>query len=189
MGSSGNDSVTAPGKQFLELLRDMERRCQQNVAGLPQTHETPKVWKGVLFRAAGRLILAPLDQVREVLNPPDDITAIPGTKPWVVGVANNRGTLLPIYDLQGFLTGTPSIARAHNRVLAVYQDELPFGLLVGDVIGIRNFEAAARVEETPMLKDAFGPFIVAGFELGGDLFPVFSLERLALDVRFNQAPA
>lgn len=188
MASVGNESVEAPGTQFLELLRDIEQSCRQNAPGLPQTHEAPRVWKGVLFRVAGRLMLAPLDQVREVLDPPADLTAIPGTKPWVVGVANNRGTLLPIYDLQGFLTGSASVAHAQNRVLAVRQDDLPFGLLVGDVIGIRNFEASARVEETPMLNDAFGPFIVAGFELGGDLLPVFSLERLALDVRFNQAP-
>ena len=173
----------------MALLRDIEQRCRRNAPGLPQTDAAPQVWKGVLFRVAGRLILSPLDHVREVLDPPTDITAIPGTKPWVVGVANNRGTLLPIYDLQGFLTGSPSVAHAQSRVLAVRQDELPFGLLVGDVIGIRNFEASARVDEAPMLDDAFCPYIVAGFELKGDLFPVFSLERLALDVRFNQASA
>ena len=189
MVSVGNESVEKPGIQDLALLRDIEQRCQRHAPGLPQTEEVAQVWKGVLFRVAGRLILAPLDQVGQVLNPPADITAIPGTKPWVVGVANNRGTLLPIYDLQGFLTGLPSVAQARNRVLAVRQDELPFGLLVGDVIGIRNFEASARMKKTPILNEAFGPFIVAGFESGGDLFPVFSLERLALDVRFNQTPA
>ncbi len=189
MASADNEAVELPGSGFLALLRDIEQRCQLNAPGLPQTEEAPKVWKGVLFRVAGRLTLAPLDQVREVLNRPANVTAIPGTKPWVIGVANNRGTLLPIYDLQGFLTGSPSLSHAQNRVLVVRQEELPFGLLVGNVIGIRNLEASARVEETPMLNDALGPFVVAGFELEGNLHPVFSLERLARDQRFNQAPA
>lgn len=189
MDSPERDPAVQPGERYLAALREIDQRCRQSSPGLPQVEEAPQVWKGVLFRVAGRLTLAPLDQVREVLDPPTDVTAIPGTMRWVVGVANNRGTLLPIYDLQGFLTGTPGVARARSRVLVVRQEELPFGLLVGDVIGIRNFEATARVEEAPMPDDALGPFVIAGFKLGEEMYPVFSLERLALDVRFNQAAA
>ena len=57
------------------------------------------------------MLLTRMGEVSEILDPPD-YTRVPGVKDWVVGIANVRGSLLPLMDLKGFVTfhgglGTP----------------------------------------------------------------------------------
>jgi twitching motility protein PilI len=175
--------------QLLDALRDLEERCRENAAGLPQREATPDIWAGVLFRMGERSLLAPLEEIGEVLEVPGEITPIPGTRSWVFGIANNRGTLLPIFDLRAFLLGSPTSRGSRNRVLVVRREKFPVGLLVGDVTGIRHFEEKSRAEKTPELPEALTPFIVGGFELGTNTYPVLSVRRLTRDAKFNQVAA
>lgn len=52
-------------------------------------------------------MIAPLEEVKEILNYPDGVTRVPGTQAWLLGMANIRGNLLPLIDLQQFLGGVP----------------------------------------------------------------------------------
>ena len=50
------------------------------------------------------LLLAKMDDVSEILPPPETIR-VPGVTHWVNGLANIRGSLMPILDMNGFLYG------------------------------------------------------------------------------------
>jgi twitching motility protein PilI len=187
--SGGQAASGASGEQLLEALRDLEARCRQNAAGLPQQEVAPDIWAGVLFRIGEHSLLVPLEEIGEVLEVPRDVTPVPATKDWVFGIANNRGTLLPIFDLRGFLFGSPTSRSARNRVLLIRRDEVPAGLLVAEVTGIRHFEARSQAAQVPVPTEALKPFVVGGFELGESPCPVLSLRRLTLDGGFNLAAA
>ncbi len=58
-----------------------------------------------MFYVGDDRLIAPLNDIKEILNFPSAITKVPGTKPWMLGIANIRGTLLPVIDLQLFLIG------------------------------------------------------------------------------------
>ena len=90
---------------IIRLLQDMESRSRRFSRGLPQQIEIKVVWEGVLFSVAGLQAIAPMSEVKEILNFPPAVTKVPGAKPWMLGIANVRGTLLPIVDLQYFLGG------------------------------------------------------------------------------------
>jgi twitching motility protein PilI len=60
-------------------------------------------------------------------------------KPWVKGVANLRGRLLPIMDLCGFFGHELSPLRKQRRVLVVEHGDMFAGLLVDEVFGLQHF--------------------------------------------------
>ena len=129
-----------------------------------------------------------MEDIAELLEVPHDITRVPAAKPWVCGVANNRGTLLPIFDLQAFLFGFPTTRNSRNRVLVVRQQQ-PFGLLVGDVVGIRHFETSAYAPDASALNTGLADLLSGSFTVGQERYPVLTLQRLGLDNRFNLASA
>jgi len=170
-------------------LTDLDRRCREHAVGLPREEKAPVVWAGILFRVGQQALLAELEEIAEVLEFPRDTTPVPAAKTWVCGVANNRGTLLPIFDLSGLLFEVPTVRGPKNRVLVAREVEVPFGLLVADVTGIRRFEADAADDDALEVVQGIGPFVVGSFRIGGERCPVFSLRRVAQDERLGSAAA
>ena len=173
------------GEQLFDALCLLEARCRDNAAGLPQREALPDIWAGVLFRIGELAVLIPLEEVGEILEVPREVTQVPGTKGWVFGVANNRGTLLPMFDLRSFLFDSATSRSARNRVLVVQRDEFPVGLLVGDVTGIRHFDVKTQTEQVPELPELLAPFALGSFKTGTTSYPVISVRRLTLDARFS----
>jgi len=172
----------APGSARLYgLLAGLDARYRALGARLPDAAPPVPVWAGVLFRVRERHFLVPLEQIAEVLELPAEMTPIAGSKPWVLGVANNRGTLLPIFDLAALTMGGVPARRESERVLVVRQDELPCGLVVSEAIGIRHFETTRRIAEPPAGLGVLKPFAESAFPLAGDTVPVLALNRLIAD--------
>ena len=164
--------------QLVALLHKLELRSRKEAKGLPRQPEPGQYWEGFIFHVAGFPLLASMDEVAEILNQVPPIARVPGAKPWVRGVANLRGQLLPIVDLQQLLGERALVLGRHSRILVVNQnDDNSTGLLVARVSGRRRlpadgFSGLAGVEG--MIK----PFVEGGFVIDGTEWPVFSLKRL-----------
>jgi len=87
----------------LAELNTIAARCVANASPLPQQIDTRPVWEGVVFVLGEERFIASVSEIRELLTLPESITRVPGTRPWMMGVANIRGDLLPIVDLQRYL--------------------------------------------------------------------------------------
>jgi twitching motility protein PilI len=185
----GPEARSGGGGRLLGQLRDIEARCRAKAAGLPQQTVAERAWEGVLFAVAGRQLVAPLGEVKEILNHPSAITAVPGTRPWVVGVANIRGNLLPIVDLQSFLLARQTVPGRRSRVLVVEHLGVYSGLLVDAMVGIRHFYPSQRSARPAALPEALGRYIGMVYEHEDGLWPVFSMRRLAEDPEFQFAAA
>lgn len=160
------------------MIADLDGHFRNLGTRLPEDRPFVPTWAGVLFRLRDHLLLAPLDQVLEVLELPTAITPIPGTRSCVMGVANNRGTLLPIFDLAVLVDPGTVSQHQNDRVLVVRQAAIPCGLLVSEAIGIRHLETASRLEEAPAGLGVLAPFVDLVFPVGGKSVPVLALERL-----------
>jgi len=171
--------------EILRLLADIERRSRQFSDGIPK-EEVVLLWEGVLFTAAGLKMIAPLDEVKEILNYPPTVTKVPGATKWMLGVANIRGNLLPIIDLQVYLGGQAVNIGRRARVLVVNHEGLYAGLLVADVQGMRHFsEDQLTGMEIP--PEQVTPYIAKAYEYEGAIRPVFSMNRLAENSEFRVA--
>ncbi|MHC8347339.1 chemotaxis protein CheW [Pseudomonas sp. RT6P73] len=150
------ESLTA-----FELLLQIDQRCRLLAADLPSQPTRQDRWSGIGFRLGEHWYVAPMGEVSEVLHEPR-FTQLPGVKPWVKGVANLRGRLLPIMDLCGFFGHEQSTLRKQRRVLVVEHGEVFAGLMVDEVFGLQHF---ARDSLEPVsMTDVHGP--IAAFVQG-----------------------
>ena len=60
-------------------------------------------------------------------------------QPWVRGIANIRGNLLPVIDLSGCLTGGVTRITGKTRVLVIDYNGFYSGLIVDEVLGMKHF--------------------------------------------------
>jgi twitching motility protein PilI len=172
----------------IEILQDIEARSLARTTDIDDQEGFATLWAGLAFKVAGIRVLAPMDEVSEILILPGRLTRVPGAKVWVKGIANIRGNLLPIVDLQAFLGGKPIVTNRRSRVLVINRDDVTTGLLVGDVQGMRHFSeeqsiASARIE------GAIGSFVKAAYKNDDGIWPVLSMDSLVNDERFRMAAA
>lgn len=173
----------AKKKHPFKLLQELEAQSIKSAKGLPQEIEQKAMWDGVGFRIGDIYMTAPLDQVNEILYYPN-MTLVPGTMPWVKGLANIRGSLLPVMDLQRYL-GQPAIhLRQHSRIMVINQGELTTGLLVDEILGLKHFEPEERVSRIKKLDPAVKAYIRGAFRQGDVTWHLFDMSALASDPGF-----
>jgi twitching motility protein PilI len=171
-----------------EILADYERRSLAHVAGLPEQLDAPGLWRGVGFRIGGKRLAAGFDEVVEILPMPQ-VTPVPGAQPWMLGLANIRGNLLPIVDLKQFLEGDRTVLHEGQRVLIVRQPGGDVAVTIDELFGQRSFHEEQKLAASDLAQGRYEHFIEAVYRLGEDLWGVFSLQKLARTPEFRQAAA
>jgi len=167
-----------------ELLLDVEKRCQLNAASLPSAVDNEEKWVGVGFRVGDDKLIAAMSEVAEILDLPE-VTKVPGVKSWVVGVANVRGSLLPIMDLKGYLLGEDIQNRKMGRVIVIDYKGFNTGLVVDEVYGMRHFLIRDQIEDEPNVHENISQYVENIFKSEGESWPIFSFENIVKDERFS----
>jgi twitching motility protein PilI len=173
-----------------DLLADYERRSLEHVVGLPEQLDAPGLWRGVGYRVGAHRLASGFDEVREILPLPQ-ITAVPGAQPWMLGVANVRGNLLPIVDLKQFLEGERTVVHESQRVLLVRQPGGDVAVLIDELYGQRSFNEPQKMDldsaDQSLLQGRYAHFIDRAYRIDQQQWGVFSLDRLARTPEFRQA--
>jgi purine-binding chemotaxis protein CheW len=87
------------------------------------------------FRLGGEEYAVMVDDVREVLKL-RDLTSIPNTPEYILGVMSLRGTMLTVIDLGRRLGLAPGVRDERARIVVVGTDEEDVGLMVDRVTGV-----------------------------------------------------
>ena len=169
----------------LALLKAIESRCCGVSSGLPHKQETGSEWSGIAFRVANTRLVVPLGEVLEILEFPE-LTLVPMTRPWVRGMANIRGSLLPVIDLNGYLSGAETKSTNRTRVLVIDYNDVFTGLVVDEVLGIKHFMNDEFVSNEAIVDEVLGPYTQTGFQSGEQYWGLFSLHALAEMPQFLQ---
>lgn len=169
----------------LALLRDMAARGRLHARELPRKVEVKETWTGIGFRLGEADLVAPLSEVREMMPYPA-LTSVPGAKPWVKGIANVRGNLLPIMNLPGYVNQSGAALTRRARVLVIREGDIYAGLIVDSVYGLQHFFEEERCAEEPVVDEAIHPYLQGAFLQAGRHWGVFSLQRLAHSPQFLQ---
>ncbi len=178
--------MSAASTAYLKLA-DYFIRCRDNAANLPEEQEVTPYWSGVGFSLNGHRLVAPLTEVAEILSPPA-CARVPGAQDWVRGVANVRGRLMTVTDLNRFLERASEVSEGRRRLLVLDRDELYTGVMVDDVLGMQHFPVENRVTAPPRPEESpMAAYLDGGYRRDGEYWSVFSLARLARDPRFMRA--
>jgi len=172
-------------KKALEVLRDIEIRCLQNARGLPLQAEVKRPLLALAFRIGDTQLVAPLGDVKEILTYPV-ISRVPKSKEWVKGIANIRGNLLPVMDLQGCLGRGRVPVNKDCRVLVLNSDDLSAGLMVDEVYGLRYFREEQETNELPVIDESVKKYLKGSFREDNGLLGIFSMKEFSGSPEFMQ---
>jgi twitching motility protein PilI len=174
--------------RLFKSLRCMERRAKEREEAIPVAVVKQEDWRGMAFTLGGVRVLSVMDEIRELLPYPDKVATVPGSKDWMLGLANLRGVLLPIVDLQHFIGAAPVILSDQARLLVIRNQGMSTGLLVGSVQGMRHFSVDKRIPGA-IFEGALGKYVYDVFGLEDGVWPVFSMAALVNDKRFMDVTA
>jgi twitching motility protein PilI len=183
----GDLSLRSLRDRPFELLKELEKRSRTQTAAAAPDAAAGQEWVGVACRMGGETFLIAREETREVLGYPAVITRIPGAKSWVKGLANVRGSLLPMLDLRQFLGSGATNPGRNTRVVVVNHREIPAGLIVDEVLGFRRFAEAEFNAEAPPTVIRCDVYLAGAFRRGGEVWPVMSLKTLVESQSFLQA--
>jgi twitching motility protein PilI len=187
-GSEAPESAARAPLDPFAVLQDYELRSLAHVVGLPEQLDAPGLWRGVGYRVGQRRLASGFDEVVEILAMPP-VTAVPGAQPWMLGVANIRGNLLPTVDLKQFLEGERTVLHESQRVLVVRQPGGNVAVTIDELFGQRSFVEEQKIEAAPLADGRYANFVERAYRLGEHEWGVFSLDRLARTPEFRQAAA
>jgi len=171
------------GRPF-ELLLGLEEAVLGRGSGGRRAGED--LWVGVAFRLGPYRLICSRAEIREVITW-HAVTRIPRARPWLMGLANVRGQLLPVTDLR-LWSGLDEMQRSRSsRVIVVNHPEIPAGLLVDQVVGFRRFTPQEAGGGAGDLPEALKPFLLGVYERDGESWSVVGLRDLVESEAFLQA--
>lgn len=136
------------------VLARYERLALAHASSAGNELDAPGLWRGIGYRVGGRMLASEIGEINELLALPP-LASVPGALPWLLGVANVRGNLMPVIDFGRFLFDERTPLSDRARLLVVHQQGGSVALLVDEVFGQRTVDAqqwqAAVAEEDPRL--------------------------------------
>ncbi len=88
--------------------------------------------------------------VREVYQV-KDVTFLPGVPPFVVGIVNVRGQILPVMDLKKFFDLPNKGLADLNRLIVLSSEQMEVGVLVDAIAGVRSMPVRELLPSPPTL--------------------------------------
>ncbi len=166
--------ITSP----FEILKSLDSRCRRNSSGLPVAKAVVDDWIGIGFAINEIPLIAKMDEVSEILPPPETIR-VPGVTHWVKGLANIRGSLMPVLDMNSFLYGQPTQIKKESRILIINKLGVVAALLVDEVFGLRRFKPDEHQQAIMQDAGSMGEYLAGTFVDQVRRWNVFSVEKLA----------
>jgi len=140
----------------LILLYDIELQCK-SILGKQKIDNTlnKDLWSGLGFLVEQYQLLIQSDYISEIVDSHfwQNISQVPGAKPWLIGLINLRGQPLPVIDLQAFLYHKPTIEADSNRLVVIKYKRIYSGLIVNKVFGLKQFEKPLRIHRDNIEKE------------------------------------
>jgi purine-binding chemotaxis protein CheW len=135
--------------------------------------------KVCLIALGGELFAVDLRHVREVFEL-ESVTPVPGMPASLVGVANLRGTIIPLADLRMSLRTSPSTAARY--VIVVRHEAHQIGLLIDDVPEIRTISPDDVLDSSATGVNENRPFLSGLVRVENHVSGILELSTLIASV-------
>ncbi len=169
----------------MELLQELEDLYAESALSLPSRGDHVMYWTGTHVGIAGVSLLIGAGELNEIIETPK-VTPIPGTKPWVLGLAAHRGGLLPIFSGDAFFRGQPYTGRVRDYCMVIRRQGLYFGMTLSAVHRHMKFPIEKRDMSHPIDAD-FVRFCLGGFHSDDTFYAVLDIDKLATDSDLGSA--
>lgn len=154
LGAALDETWELSPERAQELLRTRAKALAAPVAG----DEMGKPMEIVEFRLAGELYALESSCVAGVF-PLAELTRLPGTPAFVLGVVNVRGEIVSVVDLRRFFDRPATGITDLNKVILLQGRDMVFGILADWVEGVRVIDARRLQPGLPTLGDRRGDYL------------------------------
>ena len=123
-----------------EQLNDLSRMIGVDPVG----ERVPQL---IIFLIGDIECAVPADAVRGGVERITEVTAVPNTAPWVLGVVQVWGAIVSVVDLRAFLGQQPQPLNARSRLLVVTLKDMTIGFVVDAVTEMRPVGSASAMDD------------------------------------------
>ncbi|MEP5569836.1 MAG: chemotaxis protein CheW, partial [Halioglobus sp.] len=102
----------------IQSLDALEQRFRADAVEAPVQNLERMEWVGTCLSIAGVPMLIGEGELEEIIETPN-VMAIPGTKPWVLGVGSHMGGLIPIISGDVFFRKRPYSGRLRDYCMVL----------------------------------------------------------------------
>ena len=155
--SAGNLFSHAAIKEALKTVEDpdKEKKRRDNDDDDESNDDDEQV---VVFRLDKEEFGVPIESVQEIVRVPEVLTHVPKAPPFVEGVINLRGAVLPVIDLRRRL-GLPTVERSDRQRIMVFLIEgMRTGFIVDSVAEVLKIHKSS-IEAAPRLSSEQGKLL------------------------------
>lgn len=156
----------------------MENTVKQQAKKIDVPESKKEGALGLIFLSGSSVLMCPLNEITAIISVPK-FACVPKVKPWMLGISNFRGEVLPITDLAGMLTSQLSVINKDSRIFVIANQDEYSGLLVNRVLGLQHVSETYRVEMLPRgLMGEYLPFVTGGIMTEQFQLPIVSCRAI-----------
>lgn len=160
-----------------DTRRVLEERARA-LAVEPAWTEAAEEWIEVVeFILAHERYAFASEYVREVC-PLDDLTQLPCTPAFVLGIINLRGEILPVIDMKKFFDLPEKGLTNLNKVIVLESADMVFGILADLISGVRRIPCSGIQPSLPTLTGIRVDYLIG---VTADRVVVLDAEKLLTD--------
>lgn len=164
-------SSTLDAGQILRARAQALARPQESAAASGATLELLE------FRLAQECYALETRCVHEVY-PLKDLTPLPCTPPFVLGVVNVRGRITPVIDIKKFFDLPDKGLTDLHRIILVHGNDLELGLLADAIVGVRTIAVDSLQPSLPTLTGIRSEYLKG---VTAERLVVLDLDRILAD--------
>lgn len=170
--ASSDSSVKAVDRK---ILRDRARKLSQS----PELQVASTSFEVLEFRLAQESYALETSYVSEVY-PLKDLTPLPGTPSFMLGVVNVRGRITPVIDIKRFFELPDKGLTDLHRIILVKGNDLELGLLADSIVGVHSIAVDSLQASLPTLTGIRSDYLKG---VTAERLVVLDLNRILTDPR------
>jgi purine-binding chemotaxis protein CheW len=133
------------------------------------------------FKLSHERYAAQVNYIREVF-PLKDVTPIPCTPSFVLGIMNVRGQVVSVLDIRGFFDLPAQASTELSKVLIVGKDDIECGIMTDEIIGEKRIPLELIHKDGNLLHGAWEDCVMG---VTPDRLIVIGMEKLLSDQRLT----
>ncbi|MCM2358337.1 MAG: chemotaxis protein CheW [Geobacteraceae bacterium] len=145
-----SETIAGSGELTPAEEKRVLRARAKALAREPDEAETGESLEVLEFLLAYETYAVEMSYVRETL-PLRDLTPVPCTPPFVLGLTNVRGRIMSVIDIKRFFDLPAKGLTELNRVIIVHDRGMEFGILADAICGVRTIPLAELQPSLPTL--------------------------------------
>jgi purine-binding chemotaxis protein CheW len=172
MSDQSLSAIPEPQSEAERLILELERRA----VALQQEQEEEPLVSLLTFSLNNEWFALPLDKIK-VISRLLEVTPVPGTSRYVLGVINHKSAIYPLIDIHELLSLEPQMPTRSSRFVIIQHGKYIFAMLVDAMAEVREVRERELEQQVRINKD-MSNYISSELTVDGRLLGLLNLDAI-----------